>query len=262
MLKGKKIGFIGAGNMGSAIVSGLVKSGAVAIDNVYVADIDKKKASDFGGTALENAKAVAQICDVVIIAIKPQVYDIVLKELSSETKPLYISIAAGITSAYVSKFFSSASKVIRVMPNTPALIGEGMTAVCDNGNKADVEVVCEIFSAIGRIEVVPEKFMDAIVSVSGSSPAYVYIMIEAMADAAVKEGLPRDMAYRMAAQSVAGSAKMVLETNMHPGQLKDNVCSPGGTTIEAVAVLENSGFRSSIIEAMSKCTEKSKKLTK
>lgn len=151
-------------------------------------------------------------------------------------------------------------KIVRTMPNTPALVGEGITGVCHNDlvTKEELEYVCHILNGFGKAEVVPERLMDVVVSVSGSSPAYVFMFIEAMADAAVADGMPRPQAYKFAAQAVLGSAKMVLETGKHPGELKDMVCSPGGTTIEAVRVLEQKGFRSAVFEAMKVCAEKSK----
>lgn len=150
------------------------------------------------------------------------------------------------------------------MPNTPALVGEGMSALCPNEmvTKRDLEDVLNIFNSFGQTEIVSEKLMDVVTSVSGSSPAYVYMIIEAMADAAVLDGMPRNQAYKFAAQAVLGSAKMVLETGMHPGALKDMVCSPGGTTIEAVATLEEKGLRTAIISAMQRCTQKSVELSR
>ncbi len=160
--------------------------------------------------------------------------------------------------------FGKRIKIVRVMPNTPALVGEGMAAICPNDlvSKEETEEVISIFESFGKAEIVEEKLMDSVTAVSGSSPAYVYMFIEAMADAAVLEGMPRDKAYKFAAQAVLGSAKMVLETGMHPGALKDMVCSPGGTTIKAVATLEKHGFRNAIIEAMRDCAIKSKEMSK
>jgi len=154
-------------------------------------------------------------------------------------------------------------KIIRTMPNTPAMVCEGMTAVCPNPlvSKQELEYICKLLSSFGKAEVVAEYMMDAVVAVSGSSPAYVFMFIEAMADAAVKEGLPRDKAYKFAAQAVYGSAKMVLETGKHPAVLKDMVCSPAGTTIDAVEVLERNGFRSSVMQAMDACAKKAKALS-
>ncbi len=175
---------------------------------------------------------------------------------------IIVTIAPGKTLAWLSETFGRSLKVIRCMPNTPALVGEGITGVCSNDlvTAKELEQVCGILRGFGKVEVLPEKLMDVVVAVSGSSPAYVFMFIEAMADAAVADGMPRAQAYQFAAQAVYGSAKMVLETGKHPGELKDMVCSPGGTTIEAVRVLEQKGFRSAVIEAMKACTNKSKGL--
>ena len=153
-------------------------------------------------------------------------------------------------------------KLVRCMPNTPALVGEGMTGVCCNEEVSDAEMqdVLKILESCGKAEMLPERLIDVVVSVSGSSPAYVFMFIEAMADAAVADGMPRAQAYRFAAQAVLGSAKMVLETGKHPGELKDMVCSPGGTTIEAVRVLEEKGMRSAVIEAMKACVKKGREM--
>ena len=262
-----KIGFIGAGNMGSAIAGGLISSGVVNASDILVTDIDTKKADEFakiGAQVRKNAAEIANEADVVILAVKPQVYGVVLSGLTEYTKPLYVSIAAGINIDYIKGFFNTPIRVIRVMPNTPALINEGMTVIstAQPATEDDLATVCEIFKSVGLIEVMQESYMNAVVAVSSSSPAYVYMMIEAMADAAVLEGIPRDTAYRLASQAVLGSAKMVLETGAHPGDLKDKVCSPNGTTIRAVASLENDGFRSSIINAMRECTKRANELTK
>ncbi len=263
----KKIGFIGAGNMGGAIASGLIGSGVIDPKHIFVADLDVSKTETFakmGCTVCENARALASLADVVILAVKPVAFPHVLGELSDVGVPLYISIAAGITIAHIKSYFKQDVRVVRVMPNTPALIGEGVTVVSSAlpATAADEALACEIFSSVGRVERMNEHYMNAVVSVSGSSPAYVYMMIEAMADAAVADGIPREMAYRLAAQSVAGSARMVLETGLHPGDLKDQVCSPGGTTIKAVAELEANGFRNAIIKAMKACTKRANEITK
>ena len=170
------------------------------------------------------------------------------------------SIAPGKTLKWLEELFEKPVKLVRCMPNTPALVGEGMTGMCANERLTEEEKkeICRILEGCGKVEQVDEGLMDVVVSVSGSSPAYVFLFIEAMADAAVADGMPRAQAYQMAAQAVLGSAKMVLETGKHPGELKDMVCSPGGTTIEAVRVLEEKGMRSAVIEAMKACTEKAK----
>ena len=164
--------------------------------------------------------------------------------------------------AWLEEKFGGKRKIIRTMPNTPALVGEGITAVCPNDNISTEELqsVCKILESFGRAEVIQESMMDAVIAVSGSSPAYVFLFIEAMADAAVAEGMPRATAYQFAAQSVLGSARMVLETGKHPGELKDMVCSPAGTTIEAVRVLEREGLRGSVMECMRACADKSRNM--
>ena len=180
----------------------------------------------------------------------------------SEDK-LVISIAAGQTIANIEKLFGKTIKLVRSMPNTPALVLEGAAGVCynDHVTEDDKKTVMEIFSSFGVANEVSESMIDTVIGVSGSSPAYVFMFIEAMADAAVADGMPRAQAYEMAAQSVLGSAKMVLETGKHPGELKDMVCSPAGTTIEAVRVLEEKGFRSAVIEAMKACVKKAKEMS-
>ena len=173
-----------------------------------------------------------------------------------------ITIAPGKTLSWLEEQFGKRVKIVRTMPNTPALVGEGMTAACVNQYVTEEEkaYALKILNAFGKVELVPEHLIDAVVAVSGSAPAYVFMFIEAMADAAVAEGMPRAQAYEFAAQAVYGSAKMVLETGKHPGELKDMVCSPAGTTIEAVRVLEERGFRSAVMEAMRACANVSRRL--
>ena len=176
---------------------------------------------------------------------------------------IIVSIAAGQPIERIENMFERSVKLVRVMPNTPALVGASMSAICCNDEITEDELVeiQTIFNSFGEAEVISEHLMDTVIGVSGSSPAYVYMFIEAMADAAVADGMPRAQAYKFAAQSVLGSAKMVLETGKHPGELKDAVCSPGGTTIEAVAQLEKSGFRSAVIEAQRACVQKSRDMS-
>ena len=198
----------------------------------------------------------------MILAVKPKFYEEVITQVRDQVRAeqIVVSIAPGKTVKWLEGLFEKPVKLVRCMPNTPALVGEGMTGMCANDRLTEEErnEVCTILEGCGKVEQVEEGLMDAVVSVSGSSPAYVFLFIEAMADAAVADGMPRAQAYRMAAQAVLGSAKMVLETGKHPGELKDMVCSPGGTTIEAVRVLEEKGMRSAVIEAMKACTEKAK----
>ena len=191
-------------------------------------------------------------------------YKSVVEEIKSELTEdkLIITIAAGISIENMEEWLGDDLKIIRTMPNTPALVGQAMSAVCPNKNVSEEELkyCINIFESFGECEVLEEKYFDGFIAVAGSSPAYVFMFIEAMADGAVKLGIPRAKAYKMAAQSVLGSAKMVLETGKHPGELKDMVCSPAGTTIDAVVELEKLGFRNSVIQAMDKCAEKSKNM--
>ena len=255
-----KIGFIGAGNMGGAIIGGIVNEKLDAKIIVY----DKYKSDFENATPAKSASEVAGEADILFLAIKPAVLYDVIAEIKDYVKPeaVVVSIVAGQSIEKMEKAFAKSVKLIRVMPNTPALVGAGMSALCPNKNvqKSEVENVIKIFEALGRAEIVDEKMMDAVTAVSGSAPAYIFMIIEAMADAAVMGGLPRDKAYTFAAQAVLGSAEMVLKTGKHPGELKDMVCSPSGTTIEAVKVLEERGLRSAIIEAMQACMDKSKNM--
>lgn len=264
----KRIGFIGCGNMAKAMIGGIIASELVEAKNIIASDSYLKGLEDsrekYGINITQDNKEVVSNSDVVFLAIKPNMYEAVIKEISEVTKEntIIVTIAPGKTLAKIGEAFGKDVKVLRTMPNTPALVGAGVTAICPNESiiKEELEMLKSIIGTFSLVEEIEEKLFDAVVSVSGSSPAYVFMFIEAMADAAVMQGMPRDKAYRFAAQSVMGSAKMVLETQKHPGELKDMVCSPGGTTIEAVAVLEEKGLRTAIIEAMKACGEKSSKM--
>lgn len=261
-----KIGFIGAGNMAKAMMGGIIDNGIFKKEEVIASDaldvaLEAAK-ENLGITITKDNKEVAIKSEVIVLSVKPQYYEAVIKEIKDvvdETK-LIVTIAPGQTLERLEGLFGKSLKIVRTMPNTPALVGEGMTAACasEKVTKEELEYVCNILRGFGKVEVVGEHLMDAVVAVSGSSPAYVYMFIEAMADAAVSDGMPRAQAYEFAAQAVMGSAKMVLETGKHPGELKDMVCSPGGTTIEAVRVLEEKGLRSTVFEAMKACTAKAK----
>lgn len=263
--------FIGAGNMAKAMICGILSSGLAAPDCVTASNPSAPKLDalkeEFGIRTMQqgNAAAAAQ-ADVLVLSVKPYLYETVIAEIRDVVKPetIVVMIAAGQTLSANETRFGKPVKLVRVMPNTPALVGEAMSAVCFNANitPEDRTIVMAMLNSFGKAEEVPEKLMDAVTGVSGSSPAYVYMFIEAMADAAVLHGMPRKQAYTFAAQSVLGSAKMVLETGMHPGELKDNVCSPGGTTIEAVASLEASGLRSAVIDAIDTCVKKSQEMSK
>ncbi|MCR4566768.1 MAG: pyrroline-5-carboxylate reductase [Pseudobutyrivibrio sp.] len=263
-----KIGFIGTGNMGSAMMGGMIKSGIVDATNVMASDIFQavldKVSEEFGVATSTNNADVVNFADIVFLAVKPQYLPGAIEGIKDLdfTGKVVVSIAAGQSLEKLTGLFGKELKLIRVMPNTPALVGEGMSALSPNSLVTDdeCETVLKLFESFGEAEIVPEKLQDAVVGISGSSPAYVYMFIEALADGAVAEGMPRNQAYKFAAQAVLGSAKMVLETGEHPGALKDAVCSPGGTTIEAVAALEALGFRNAVIEAERVCIEKSRDL--
>lgn len=263
-----KLGFIGCGNMASAIMSGIISNGLMKADEIIGADVfapSKEKAkATLDIQIAENNKEVVEKAEAFVLSVKPQYYEEVISEIKDVVKEdqLIITLAPGKTLAWLSERFGKPVKIVRTMPNTPAMVQEGMTAACPNENVTveELEYVLTILRSFGEAEVVPEKLIDAVVAVSGSSPAYVFMMIEAMADAAVAEGMPRNQAYKFAAKAVMGSAKMVLETGMHPGALKDMVCSPAGTTIEAVKVLEETGFRGSIMQAMEACADKSRNM--
>lgn len=263
-----KLGFIGTGNMASAIMGGIIGKKMISAEEIIGADLfapgREKVKEQFGIQVTEKNQEVVEKAEVIILSVKPQFYEEVINQIKDCVKKeqIIITIAPGKTLAWLAEKFGKEVKIVRTMPNTPALVGEGMTAMCPNEymEKEEIEYVKQLLESFGRVEVVPERLMDVVVSVSGSSPAYIFMMIEAMADAAVSGGMPRAQAYQFAAQAVYGSAKMVLETGKHPGELKDMVCSPAGTTIEAVRTLEEMGFRSSIIEAMKVCEEVSRNL--
>ncbi len=262
-----KLGVIGLGNMATAMTGGIIKAGLFAPADITGSDASaaqRKTAADkLGiGTCEDNEETVRN-SDYVIIAVKPQVYADVLPQIkSSMNGQVIISIAPGKTISYLQDSLAEGAKIVRLMPNTPALVGEGCTGVCGNDRVSDEEFdfVLKMLSGFGKAYEVKESQMDAVVAVSGSSPAYVFMLIDAMADGAVAEGLDRATAIKMASQAVLGSAKMVLETGEHPAKLKDMVCSPQGTTIDAVAVLEEAGFRGAVIDAMRACAEKSRKI--
>lgn len=263
-----KIGFIGTGNMGRAMVKGLAKSGLYQQQDLYIYDrnltVAKELARDLGIQSTETPQALVKACDRIIFAVKPNVLPTVLRALVPEVTAdkVVISVAAGISLEKLASILGADHKIVRVMPNTPALVGMGMSAVTQNDQvtQAELAEVLAIFASIGKAEAVSESLIDAVVGVSGSAPAYVYLFIEALADGAVMEGMPRAQAYEFAAQTVMGSAQMVLETGQHPGELKDMVCSPGGTTIAAVKTLEEAGLRAAVIQAVQVAAEKNREM--
>lgn len=211
-----------------------------------------------------NSKNLVKNCDIIFLAIKPQYCEAVLKNIRSELTPdkILVSIVVGLSTYYMKSILGNKARIVRTMPNTPALVGEGMTLVSWDESIDNVEknAIIQLLSWSGKVEAMDESLMSEVTALTGSSPAYVFMLIEAMTDGAVKWGINRNQAYRLAAQAVLGSAKMVLETGQHPGELKDMVCSPGGTTIEAVAALEREGLRNAIIAAMDECTKKAREI--
>lgn len=259
-----EIGFIGMGNMGCAILKGALK--AFPADSfVFTAKTEKTRHRVYMEMEVDYVESNAECansCKYVVLAVKPQYYPTVLKQIRYAVTPehVVISLAPGITIASMKETLGSDRRIIRAMPNTPALIGEGMTGLSfrrEEFSEEELEVVHKLFTSVGKCTDVEEHLMSAVVCASGSSPAYVYQFIEALADGAVKYGMSREQAYLFAAQAVAGAAKMVLETGEHPAVLKDKVCSPGGTTIAGVAALEEFGFRNAVLKACDACYEKS-----
>ncbi len=266
-----KLGFIGAGNMGSAIMKGLVSSGYLSVDDMAICDLSARKlealSDEYPGlTCTESDVELCELCDMIVLAVKPHYMAETIEHIHGYLMgKAVISIAAGWSvDMLMDALEDSGATCLRVMPNTPAMVGAGMTAICDDTTfvQDDFEFAKGIFDAVGRTVVLPERLFDGVIAISGSSPAYVFMMIEAMADAGVKEGLYRDTAYVMAAQTLLGSSLMVLESGTHPAALKDAVCSPSGTTIEAVEELERKGFRAAIMDAMKACAQKSREMTK
>ena len=262
-----KIGFIGMGNMGYSMLKGVLNY-LNPQDIIFTCLSSEKKEKISNETGVRYAESNAECANsakYIILAVKPQVYNTVLKNIQNviTEENVIISLAPGITIAAIKEELGADIKVVRAMPNTPALVGEGMTGICyENGELdfAEKEFVEQFFNSFGKVVTVPEKLMSGVVCASGSSPAYVYMFIEALADSVVKYGIPRQEAYKLVEQTVLGSAKMVLETGEHPGKLKDNVCSPAGTTIQGVAALEEFGFRNAIIKATDKCFEACNKI--
>ena len=263
-----KLGFIGCGNMASTIIKGILKNEICKKEDIIGSNPTEEECSSsrerLGIRTTQENREVVRNAEVVFLSVKPQFYAEVIREVREEIRPeqVVITIAPGKTIEWVTEQFGKPVKLVRTMPNTPALVGEGMTGMCANERitEEELQMVKKLLESFGEVEIVPERLLDVVVSVSGSSPAYIFLLIEAMADGAVADGMPRKQAYRFASQAVLGSAKMVLETGMHPGELKDMVCSPGGTTMEAVRVLEQHGFRSAVIEAMKACVNMSRNM--
>jgi pyrroline-5-carboxylate reductase len=262
------VGFLGAGKMATALASGLVRAGITAKENLIASDVSPQAREAFaqatGGRITGFNPDVAKAASTLIVAVKPDQVEALLREVSPALteKHLIISIAAGVTLARMEASLPGGARVVRVMPNTPALVEASASAfaLCKSATSEDAQLVAKLFSAVGVAYQVKESLLDAVTGLSGSGPAYVYLIIEALSDGGVAAGLPRDIATKLAAQTVLGGAKMVLETNLHPGALKDMVTSPGGTTIEGLHELEKSGVRAALMNAVRAAAAKAKTL--
>ena len=262
----KKIGFIGCGNMGGAILYGALESGVLSKENAYVYDISSammEKAKSWGVNLCTDDEDVCFESDIILLAVKPQnaAEALAMCKKALDGKAM-MSIVAGVTVERLQNMIDGTPRILRLLPNTPAMVFEGAFAICSDNDftEEELEIAKSIYSAIGVIEMIPEKLIDAACALNGGGPAFVAMFIEAMADGGVKQGLPRKTAYRLAAQTALGTAKMILEMGIHPGEIKDMVTSPGGTTIEGCEALEKGGMRGAVIDCINKATEKSKKL--
>ncbi len=267
-----KFGLIGGGVMGEALLSRLIMRGIYQPSEVIVSEPQPSRQNFFQeqyhvGVTTDNHQVFTQANEVVFLAVKPQVFSAIAQELSdiliTENSPLIISILAGVPLSQLEAAFPQLP-VIRAMPNTPATVGAGMTAICFGGytHTKHHEIAQQIFSAVGEVVEVSESLMDAVTGLSGSGPAYVALMVEALADGGVAAGLPRTIANQLALQTVLGTSLLLHESKMHPAELKDRVTSPGGTTIAGIAQLEQAGFRSALIEAVKAATQRSQDLGK
>lgn len=260
----QKIGFVGTGQMATALAVGFLNTRVVSAGELFGYDVQKKAMADFakktGASPVESVQDLLQVSDIVFLAVKPQQMDPLLREIGTRHRnPLWITIAAGIPMKKYQAELGSSVRLVRVMPNTPCLVGEGVSGYCmsEGTDSSDAELAESLLNTVGIAVRFPESLMDAVVGLSGSGPAYVYMMIDALADGGVKMGIPRDLSLKLAAQTVLGSAKTVLQTGEHPGVLKDRVCSPRGTTIAAVHTLEQNGFRAALIDAVEQATRRS-----
>lgn len=269
MLKDKTIGFIGGGNMAEALIRGLLAGGVPTADILVAEPVAERRASladRYGIAVTEDNRSVAAASDVIILAVKPQTAPAVLAEIGAAVTPekLLVSIMAGIRTDAIEAACPAGARLVRVMPNTPALVLEAASAIapgaCATGG--DISLTRRIFELVGKAWLVEEKLLDAVTGLSGSGPAYVLTFIEALSDAGVKNGLPRDVAAGLAAQTVFGTARLLLETREHPALLREKVTSPGGTTIAGLHALENEGFRGTVINAVDAATARSKELGK
>jgi pyrroline-5-carboxylate reductase len=268
MLSGKRISFIGSGNMAEALVKGLIGSGSVSAEDIVLSarrpERAQQMAQRYGARAAPDNSACVRGSAIVLIAVKPQVLVQVISQMASAipSDALVISVAAGITTSALEAILNQGTHVIRSMPNAAAMVGESATAICpgSHATQPDLEVARAIFEAVGRVVVVDEVHLDAVTGLSGSGPAYIFLIIEALADAGVKVGLSREVALQLSAQTLLGSAHMLLETGEHPGRLKDQITSPGGTAIAGLHTLEAGGLRTTLINAVEVATKRAQEL--
>lgn len=262
-----KIGFIGAGKLAEAMISGLIRSGVAEPSDIMVSDIDESRLElmkdRFSVTTYRKNMKVVDSSDITVLALKPDVLLTAASKLEPAPGKLLVTVAAGMPITEVESVLPQGTHLIRVMPNINCATGESCTAICkgDAATEEDISRTEEVFGAVGKTFRVKESKMDVVTALSGSGPAYVFMFIEALSDGAVLHGLPREQATEMAAQTVLGAASMVLESGLHPAELKDRVCSPGGTTIAAVRSLEENGFRSAAIEAVSSARRRAEELS-
>lgn len=270
MLTGRQIGFVGGGNMAEALLGGLLRKGLTTPDRLLVSDPLSSRRDllrrNFAVSVTADNQAAVQGVDIVVLCVEPQVLDDVLTELAPSliTHPLLVSVAAGYPLSRLQDRIASSARFVRAMPNTPSAIGEGVTAMslAPALSSEDRETARQLFESVGTVVVVEERLLDAVTGLSGSGPAYVYAMIEALADGGVLVGLPRATAQQLAAQTVAGAATMVLQQGEHPAVLKDRVASPGGTTITGLAQLEQGRLRATLISAVEAASQRSQELGK
>jgi pyrroline-5-carboxylate reductase len=265
-----RIGFLGAGKMATALARGWLSAGLVTADRILASDLVPQARTEFaretGVSSQEHNRPVVDGSDVLVLAVKPQNMAALLAEIRPLVEPrhLVVSIAAGVTLSQLAEGIGSERRLIRVMSNTPCLVAASAAgyAAAPTATAADCRLIDRLLSSVGKAFALPERLLDAVTGLSGSGPAYVFVMIEALSDGGVRVGLPRDVALQLAAQTVFGAAKMLLETNLHPGVLKDQVASPGGTTIEGLHALERAGFRAALMDAVEAATKRSAELAK
>ncbi|MFX0057252.1 MAG: pyrroline-5-carboxylate reductase [Candidatus Hodarchaeota archaeon] len=264
----KELGIIGIGKIGTALLKRFISSDSIKANDIIIYDVNEsrliERSKEFNVDIAYDNVSLVKSSKYVLIAVIPQIIDIVLQELGPiiTEQQTIISIAAGISLNHIRKFINKPIGLIRIMTNTPALIGAGATAISHNKNinEEELNYVKNLFQAVGMVEELEEKHLDAVTGLSGSGPAYIFIIIEALADGGVKMGLPRDVSLKLAAQTVLGSAKLLLETKLHPGELKDMVATPGGTTITAIHEIESAKLRATLIRAVEAATIKSRSL--